>query len=142
MPVGSSHIEFVQSANVSIWNTLRDKELQPIYGIDMFSVSDEGERAKRMSRIYSSFQYGTSKAMLFSYIPALVKMEVFGNVVVYGHVCCTIRMLCEISGQSSVGVLVKVLSIVPSRNHAQSVLSCVILWQHLPTLHEPGVYEE
>ena len=51
-------------------------------------------------------------------------------------------MFCETSAESSVGVLVKVLSIVPSRNHAESVFSCVILWEHLTTLHEPGFYEE
>ena len=80
--------------------------------------------------------------MRFSYIAALVNMDVFGNVVVYGHVCCICRMFCETSGESSVGVLIKELSIVPCRNHADYVLYCVILRQHLPTLHEPCVYEE
>ena len=80
--------------------------------------------------------------MRFSYIAALVKMKSFGNVVVYGHVCCVSCMFRETSGEYSVGVLVKVLSIFPSRNHAESVLPCVTLPQHLPTLHEPGVYEE
>ena len=80
--------------------------------------------------------------MRFSYISELANLEVFGNVDVYRHVCCISRMFRETSGESSVGLLVKVLSIFPSRNHAESVSSCVILRQHLPTLHEPGFYEE
>ena len=73
----------------------------------MFSVADAGESTKRMSRIYSSFQYGPSNAMRFSYIASLVNMDVFGNVVVYGHLCCISRMFCETSGDSSVAVLEK-----------------------------------
>ena len=80
--------------------------------------------------------------MRFSYISALVNKDVFGYVVFYGHVCCISRMFRETSGEYSVGVLLKVLSIFPSRNHADSLLSFFILRQHLPTLHETGVYEE
>ena len=116
--VGSSHIHFVQSATVSLWNTLRDTELKPIDGTDKFSVADAGERTKRMSRIYSSFEYGPLKAMQFSYIDALVNMEVFGNFVVYGHFRWISRMCCETSGESYVGLLFKVLSIVPSGSYA------------------------
>ena len=112
--VGSSHIELLQSATVSLWNTLRDTELQPIDWTEIFSVANAGKRTKRMYRIYSSFQYGPSKAMRYYYIAALVSTDILGNVVVYGDVCCISRMFCETSGELSVGVSVKVFSIDPS----------------------------
>ena len=34
-PVGSAHIDSVQSATVSIWNALRDTKLKPIYGTEI-----------------------------------------------------------------------------------------------------------